>query len=396
MRVWTLAGTLALALASRTASAQPVDAPVDVSVDDLLQIEGVASLANRRVRTTGTLEMSSRVLDIRLQGQKLGFALRGRLGGQVDIVPVGEVSYEFETDAKRWFGQEVQITGIASEFTDARGHLVQIRFWKYLGPPERKVNALHQANFVTLESLVLKPGSHDGQTVRVVGKFRGRNLYGDLPVRSQRNSSDWVIKDDLFAVWVTGKKPKGLGFNLDPGLKSDTEKWVVVVGHPETSSTVTYLRALQVEVTSAPTPTVQAQLPPPLPERPKVPPVVVFSLPLDGDREVPIDGHFQVQFSRDMNEQSFNGRVVLRYVGRILPGDRGLDGPKLSYDTGTRILTVEPGDVLRPGREIELILLPGIVDVDGLPLAARPGKPVDRGGDILRFQVVIGTVAGGS
>jgi hypothetical protein len=225
---------------------------------------------------------------------------------------------------------------------------------------------------------------------------RGRNLYGDLPVRSQRNSSDWVIKNDVFAVWVTGKKPKGLGFDLDPGLKRDTEKWVLVVGRPETSGTVTYLRALQVEVTSAPTSTAQAQPPPPLPELPKVSPVVVFSLPLDGDREVPTDGRFQVQFSKDMNEQSLKGRVVLRYVGRTLPGDQGFDGPKLSYDGGRRILTVEPGDVLRPGREIELILLPGIVDIDGLPLATRPGKPVGSAADVLRFQVVRGALAGGS
>ena len=391
MGAWRLGGTLALALALRTASAQPADAPVDVSVDDLLQIEGVASLGNRAVRTKGTLEMSNR-----LQGRRFGFALRGRFGGQVEIVPVGEVSYEFETDAKHWLGQEVQITGGVSESTDARGHLVLIQFWKYLGPPEQDVNALQKANLVTLESLVLKPGGHDGQTVRVVGKFRGRNLYGDLPDRSQRNSSDWVIKDDLFAVWVTGTKPKGLGFDLDPGLKLDTEKWVVVVGRPETSGAVTYLRALQVEVTSAPTSTTRAQPPPPLPELPKVPPVVVFSLPLDGEREVPTDGRFQVQFSKDMNEQSFKGRVVLRYVGRTLPGDEGFDGPKLSYDGGRRILTVEPGDLLRPGREIELILLPGIVDIDGLPLATRPGKPAGSAADILRFQVVRGALAGGS
>jgi hypothetical protein len=124
--------------------------------------------------------------------------------------------------------------------------------------------------------------------------------------------------------------------------------------------------------------------------------VVVFSLPLDGDREVPTDGRFQVQFSKDMNEQTFNGRVVLRYVGRTQPGDRGFDGAKLTYDGGRRTLTVEPGDVLRPGRQIELILLPGIVDIDGLPLAARAGKPAGSAADVLRFQVVIGAVVGGS
>jgi hypothetical protein len=401
MRSWTLAGTLALTLGVPTASAPQEEpsqtrydyqygTPEEVTVDDLLSM-GATAYANRAVRTKGTLEMSNR-----LQGRMFGYALRGTFGGQVEIVPVGEVSFEFETEAKRWFGKEVQITGVVNQSTDTQGSLVLVQFWKYLGPPEQDVKAIQKANTVTLESLVLKPGGHDGQTVRVVGKFRGRNLYGDLPVRSQRNSSDWVIKDDIFAVWITGKKPKGPGFDLDPGLKRDTGKWVLVVGRPETSGSVTYLRALSVEVTTAPTPTAQAQPPPPPPERPKVPPVVVFSLPLDGDREVPTDGRFQVQFSKDMNEQTFNGRVILRYSGRTQPGDRGFDGAKLTYDGGRRTLTVEPGDVLRPGRQIELILLPGIVDIDGLALVARSGKPVGSAADVLRFQVVVGALAGGS
>jgi hypothetical protein len=122
--------------------------------------------------------------------------------------------------------------------------------------------------------------------------------------------------------------------------------------------------------------------------------VVVFSLPLDGDREVPTDGRFQVQFSKDMNEQSFKGRVILRYAGRTMPGDRGFDGAKLSYDGGRRTLTVDPGDVLRPGRQIELIFLPGIVDMDGLALAPRPGNVVGNAAEVLRFQVLAGAFAG--
>src|SRR5258708_2390949 len=280
MRAWRLPGTLALALAVPTASTPQEEpsqsrydymygSPVEVTVDDLLQM-GATAYANRAVRTKGALEMSNR-----LQGRTVGFALRGTFGGQIEIVPVGEVSFEWETEAKRWFGQEVQITGVVTEYTDQTqgpGRVVMVQFWKYIGPPERDAKVLQKANTVTLESLVLKPGGHDGQTVRVAGKVRGRNLYGELPVRSQRNSSDWVIKDDLFAVWVTAKKPKGTGFDLDPGLKRDTRHGVVALGRPLTAGAVTYLRALQVEVTSAPTPTAQAHPPPPPPQRPQLPP----------------------------------------------------------------------------------------------------------------------------
>ena len=34
----------------------------------------------------------------------------------------------------------------------------------------------------------------DGQLVRVSGQFRGRNLYGDLPARSQLDRDDWVVR----------------------------------------------------------------------------------------------------------------------------------------------------------------------------------------------------------
>lgn len=64
--------------------------------------------------------------------------------------------------------------------------------------------------------------------MRVAGQFRGRNLYGDLPARSHLDKDDWVIKDELFALWVTGRRPKGEGFSLDAGLKRDTNKWLEV------------------------------------------------------------------------------------------------------------------------------------------------------------------------
>ena len=222
----------------------------------------------------------------------------------------------------------------------------------------------------------------------MVGKFRGRNLYGDLPGPSQEKGADWVIKDDMFAVWVTGKKPKGSGWELDATLKRDTGKWIEVVGRPETRRGVTYLRAIKVSLTNAPSPTADAKAPPPPPERPKRPPVIVFALPLDGEADVAPNSRFVVQFNKDMDQSTFAGRVLIRYAGPRLPGDRAFDAVKLSYDDGRRALTVDPGDVLRPGRRLELILLPGITDVDGLPLVPRvPTRTPVGAVEILRYEI---------
>jgi Big-like domain-containing protein len=373
MRTRTLAAVLAsaaLATLPRPASAQIVvgegdasryDAlygkPVDVSIDDLVQES--AEYENRAVRTHGRLDML-------FDGTQKGYGLKG-LMYEIRVAPVTEVQTEWEQESMKMLGRDVEVTGVflaaGNSQASATGQpMFGIQFWNFTGPPEKEPTGEIKSTQVTLEKLVSSPGKRDGQTIRVVGKFRGRNLYGDLPAASERQSADWVIKDDLYAVWVTGKKPKGAGWELDNGLKRDT-------------------------LTTPPSATAEAKPPSPPPEKPKKPPVVVFALPLDGEAEVSQDSRFVVQFSKDMDENTFAGHVLLRYTGPVLPGDRAFDAVRLSYDRGLRALTVDPGDVLRPRRQIELLLLPGISDIDGLDLVSR--APATKGDivDVLRYRV---------
>jgi hypothetical protein len=113
----------------------------------------------------------------------------------------------------------------------------------------------------------------------------------------------------------------------------------------------------------------------------------VFSLPLDGESAVSRDSRFVVQFSKDMDESSFGGRIGLRYPGPRRPGDRDFDGLKMTYDGGLRALTIDPGDLLRPGREVELVLLGGILDIDGLELVPRSGAAREGIVDVLHYRV---------
>ena len=354
--------------------------PVDVAVDDLVT-ESVA-YTNRAVRTHGRLELS-------FETTQRSYLLRGLLY-QIRIAPVREVATEWEQESLKMMGRDVEITGVLLEIgSSQQGGQVPygIQFWNYTGPPEKEPTGDIKAPEVSLEKLVSHPGKRDGQMIRVVGKFRGRNLYGDLPVSTQRTSADWVIKDDLYAVWVTGRKPKGTGWELDASLKRDTGKWIEVIGKPETIRGVTYIKAVRIQITTPPSARADVKPPPPPPEKPKKPPVVVFALPLDGDIEVAPDSRFVVQFSKNMDENTFNGHVILRYTGPVLPGDRAFDGLKLTYDRGRRALTVDPGDVLRPRRQIELILLPGISDIDGLTLIPRAASQQADVVDVLRYRV---------
>jgi hypothetical protein len=88
--------------------------------------------------------------------------------------------------------------------------------------------------------------------VTVVGLFAGRNLFGDLPEGSARTPGDWVLKLGPSAVWVTGKKPEGKGWRLDPAYKGDTVRWLQVTGRVETQGDITYLRATKVALTAPP------------------------------------------------------------------------------------------------------------------------------------------------
>jgi hypothetical protein len=356
---------------------------VEVSLDNLLSMP--ESYVDKAVRTRGQLEMEPST-------SRLTYSLRGTFGGRLTLYPTTEAGPDWEQNARQWLGKEVEVTGAVgmgtSQTTGQR--MVYLLVWAFLGPPDEK-RTREASSEVTLEDLVTRPARHDGKTVTVKGQFRGQNLFGDLPSASRQRSSDWVLKEDLFAVWVSGKKAKGEGWTLDPELKRDTGKWLQVTGRVRVAGGVVTIQATDVVLSRPPSrgeaAPARAQAPPPPPPRAKKPPVVVFSLPLDGERDVPPDSVFQVQFSKDMDEESFPGRVVFRYAGRPQPGDNALDAKRVSYDLGRRTLQVDPGDLLRPGRVVEILLLPGIVDLDGLPLETRPGKNPGAAADVLRFQV---------
>jgi hypothetical protein len=96
------------------------------------------------------------------------------------------------------------------------------------------------------------PAARAGKSVRVVGRFRGANLFGDLPAETRRAPGDWVLQDGDRALWVTGRPPKGRGFDLDPGNKLDTGRWLEVEGKFEATGPVAYLKASRVQLVARP------------------------------------------------------------------------------------------------------------------------------------------------
>jgi hypothetical protein len=104
----------------------------------------------------------------------------------------------------------------------------------------------------TVADALARPPESAGKSVRIVGRFRGANLYGDLPADTRRAAGDWVLQDGEHFVWVTGRPPKGKGFDLDPGNKLDTSRWLEVEGKLEAMGNVAYLKASRVQLVARP------------------------------------------------------------------------------------------------------------------------------------------------
>jgi hypothetical protein len=222
---------------------------------------------------------------------------------------------------------------------------------------------------VTLRGLALEPERYEGQRVTVSGRFRGRNLYGDLPQAPRRSRWDFVLQSADAAVWVTGIEPRGRDFRLDVDARVDTGRWL------EVSGTVRYERGLvRIEATR-----VALATPPPEPTAPVVvsvpkgpAPEVIFSTPSPDEAEVPRESAVRVQFSRDMDVASFQGRIRVSYDDPSpSQGERARGTPiefSFRYREGNRVLELHFRQPLEPFRTVRVDLLPGIAALDGVPM----------------------------
>jgi hypothetical protein len=223
-----------------------------------------------------------------------------------------------------------------------------------------------------LRELVKDPTPHLGKQVVVLGKFRGSNLYGDLSIKHKRTPRDFVIKVADSAIWVTGRRPRGKGFRLDPAKRRDTGEWLRVIGEPFEDQGTVYLRAAKIEIAEDPN---DPDLEPARVARAEEkeagpPPEVTFTLPIAGERDIPLASEFRVQFSKDMKEESFHRNVDLLYAD-----DDGIGNPfpdlAVTYDGPSRTLIVRPGKELAPGKQIRLILYDAISDEEGQKLPVQ-------------------------
>jgi len=231
-------------------------------------------------------------------------------------------------------------------------------------PPDLPPDAL-----IDLRTLFEAPEDYIDRRIAVIGKFRGNNLYRDLPFETKKTPRDFVIKVSDKAIWVTGKRPP----DLDPNKRRDTGKWLKIIGLPWMEEDRVYVKAEWIGIVPEPSDASlelveieeEADDAPTGP-----PPEILFTLPMDGERNIPLDTEFHVQFSKDMDPLCFQGSVELVYIE-----DDGAEGEFVGieprYEEPVRTLHVKPYQPLEPGRVLRLILYQGIQDEEGRPLLTR-------------------------
>ncbi len=219
------------------------------------------------------------------------------------------------------------------------------------------------AQAASIRAVALAPDPFEGRGVTLVGRFKGRNLYGDLPQAPAKSKWDFVLQSADAAVWVTGIRPRGKDLDLDPTARVDTGRWLEVKGTVRRDGPQVWVEGTEVRAAAAQDDTTPTELAPPPPK--EAPPRVIFSAPIPDDTEVERGTPIRLQFSRDMDPKSFRDRVRLAYAK-----DPALQLPDFAaaYDPGLRALVIKFKQPLERFQVVKVELLEGITATDGQPL----------------------------
>jgi hypothetical protein len=226
-----------------------------------------------------------------------------------------------------------------------------------------------QPNLVSLRTVALDPEAHLESGITVTGRFRGRNLYGDLPDSPGLSQHDFVLTSAEASIWVVGMEPKGDGFELDVQARIDTGRWLEVTGDVRVHEGMVILYAGSIRSAE---PVEQQPVTTRVSLRQGPPPEIIFSTPLEGDADITTDTTVRIQFSRDMDPASFQERVRASYP-QDSSGNLTEDSSPLLFEMDyrglNRVLEIRFINPLLLFRTVNVNLSAGVTASDGAVLA---------------------------
>jgi hypothetical protein len=243
-----------------------------------------------------------------------------------------------------------------------------------LGP----IAAIGQPGATTsLRALTATPELYANRAVTVTGRFRGRVPAQDgIPLPPNRSRWDFLLNAEDSAVWISGIRPAGSDFDLDPLSPSDARAgvWLEVRGTvrlaQRTTRTCRATRACR-DVWIEATDLRAAQASTGEPERRRrsamQSPIVVFNDPIDDEAGVAPSTSVRLQFSTPMIPETFSERIRIAYSSA-----QSLTAPLIPrftaiYSDATRSLAITFASPLASHQTVRVELLEGVVAVNGRP-----------------------------
>jgi hypothetical protein len=217
-----------------------------------------------------------------------------------------------------------------------------------------------------LRAVAMDPARFENQKITIVGQFRGRNLFGDLPEAPVQNRYAFVLRSTDAALWVMGLRPRGKDFSFDPGKRIDSGRWVKVQGTVRAAKGLTWLDGTTIELAPAPDETtteVAIDLPPP-------PPVeVLFTAPAEGEADVSLTERVRMQLSRDLDPETLADHIRITYSSTDSRERGEAQPPSVAFTTNyvreNRALEIRPSEPLERFRLVKVEILPGVKGTDG-------------------------------
>ena len=243
-------------------------------------------------------------------------------------------------------------------------------------------SVLGRSPVTSLQALITAPEQYANRAVTVTGRFRGRALadagWASL-APPNRSRWDFLLNEGAAAVWVSGIRPAGWDFDLDPRSAADARKgpWLEVTGTVRVDGrrapgcgAANVCDALWIQASDLrPAPAPSAGMFE-LPIRPATQaPIVVFNDPASDETGVAPATRVRLQFSRTIVAETFSERIRVGYTSPPFGPDPPIPGFRAIYSDLTRSLTISFATPLAPQRTVRVELMDGIVATNGRPLA---------------------------
>jgi hypothetical protein len=225
----------------------------------------------------------------------------------------------------------------------------------------------------SIRAIALNPSRYLDQKVTVTGQFGGRNLFGDLPDAPGKSRYDFVLRSADAAIWISGAQPKGKGFNLSLDARIDTGRWLEITGTVRAGRGLEWLDVVAdgIQLGKAPTETTPVETEP-IRVSAAPPPEVVFSTPTQDETDVSMGTAVRIQFSRDIDQSTIKGHVLVRYL-EAQTAERGEPTTPTAeftaqYTPATRVLELKFTKPLERFRTVRIELSSEILGTDKQPL----------------------------